>query len=144
MVCAVCMSIKVLKYTLSRKYTLLCTCGIHGSVYCLIPFSLSGSNVTLLDFARACFRARSMLHRHASFASLLFACSCLTPAKIRADVCGKPSKDSWEGECLKSAVRFGDAAIPDSPFCTRLLLRRDTYTAGGRLGRAEGRGFVRS
>ena len=85
-----------------------------GSVYLLLPLSLTGSKVTLLDFARAFFGARSMLHRYrAPVASLLFACSCLTPQKIRADVCGKPSKDSWEGECLKSAVRFRDEAITD-------------------------------
>ena len=85
-------------------------------MYFLLPLSLSGSKVTPLDFARAFFCARSMLHRYrAPVASLLFACSCLTPEKIRADVCGKPSKESWEGECLKSAVRFGDAAITDSP-----------------------------
>jgi hypothetical protein len=35
---------------------------------------------------------------------LLAAACLLLPACIRADVCGKPSKESWEGECSKSAV----------------------------------------
>lgn len=31
-------------------------------------------------------------------------CLSLLPADIRADVCGKPSKESWEGDCSRSAV----------------------------------------
>jgi len=38
-------------------------------------------------------------------ASLLLACCCcLAPTRTRADVCGKPSKETWEGECSASAV----------------------------------------
>ena len=37
-------------------------------------------------------------------ASLLLACCCLAPPRTRADVCGKPSKEKWEGECSASAV----------------------------------------
>lgn len=32
-------------------------------------------------------------------------CGAVLLDQTRADVCGKPSSDSWEGECSKSAVR---------------------------------------
>lgn len=40
-----------------------------------------------------------------SLISIALACCLMVPARIGgADVCGKPSKESWEGECSKSAV----------------------------------------
>ena len=49
-------------------------------------------------------------------------CGAVLLDQIRADVCGKPSSDSWEGECSKSAVRRCAPRVCDTRDTTKTVL----------------------
>lgn len=49
-------------------------------------------------------------------------CGAVLLDRTRADVCGKPSSDSWEGECSKSAVRRCAPRVCDTRDTTKTVL----------------------